>query len=207
MDSITKQLSLSGEETKKGRVAFLYEKNKNETVAPKIMAIFIYSVLSTRRQQNRIDWNRCMCRIYPYIPESLAADKLHMDNTHCHVDFPWVDHTRLVTSHVCWYLECATFWTRRRSRAYWAFHSRTHTRRTRARVHTQLLAFPVPICSEDVCQCSIKIPSDKRFKWLPLWVMRSRISEEALTAQHMKTDELDCPSLPEAGAGIVPRYH
>lgn len=76
-----------------------------------------------------------------------------------------------------------------------------------AALHTQLLAFPMPICSEDVCQCSIKIPSDKRFKWLPLWVMRSRISEEALTAQHMKTDELDCPSLPEAGAGTVPHYH
>lgn len=39
--------------------------------------------------------------------------------------------------------------------------------------HARLLAFPMPICSEDVCQCSIKIPSDKRFKSLPLWVMRT----------------------------------
>lgn len=37
--------------------------------------------------------------------------------------------------------------------------------------------------------------------------MGGRISEEALTAQHMKTDELDCLSLPEAGAECVPRDH
>lgn len=123
-----------------------------------------------------------------------------MDNAHCHIDFPWVDRTWLVTSHVHWYLECATFRTRRWSRA---FDARTRG----AALRTQLLAFPMPICSEDVCQCSIKIPSDKRFKWLPLWVMRSRISEEALTAQHMKTDELDCPLFPAAGAGIVPHSH
>lgn len=148
-------------------------------------------------------WNRYMCGVCPHIRESLAGDTLHVDDTHWHIAFPWVDHTWLVTAHVRWYPECAMFRTRRWSRA---LHARKHARTRGAALHTELLALSVPICSEDVCQCSIKIPSDKRFKWLPLWVMRSCISEEALTARHMKTDELDCPSFPEAGAGIVPHY-
>lgn len=32
-----------------------------------------------------------------------------------------------------------------------------------------------PICLEGISQCSIKKPSDKRVKWMPLWAMSSRI--------------------------------
>ncbi len=113
-------------------------------------------------------------------------------------DFLQVNHTEppLAISHVGWYLMCTVFRTRRLqhtmnislSLSLSLTHTHTHTH-----TNTQLSGLLRPICLEHICQCSIKNPSDKRFKWLPLWVMSSCISEEAFTAQQMKTDEKDHP--------------
>lgn len=112
------------------------------------------------------------------------------------ISFEWITlHRQLATSHVGWFLMCAVFRTRRLRHcanthdgyfSYTLADTRTHSK-------TQLLGLQRPICLEHTCQCSIKNPSDKRFKWLPLWVMSSCISEEAFTAQQMKTDEKDHP--------------
>lgn len=58
---------------------------------------------------------------------------------------------------------CAVFITRRLDIGLSA-RNISHT-------HTQLR----PICLEHTSQCSIKHPSNKRLKWLPFWVMSSKI--------------------------------
>lgn len=114
------------------------------------------------------------------------------------VFFEWIMqslHRQLAISHVGWYLMWAVFRTRR-LRHCGDMHDEyfTHTLAdTHAHSKTQHLGLLRPICLEHICQCSIKNPSDKRFKWLPLWVMSSCISEEAFTAQQMKTDEKGHP--------------
>lgn len=109
-------------------------------------------------------------------------------------DFLWVNHTEPLrpACHLpCGLVStvmCRVIRTRQLQYTQWVFHS--HTCR---HSNTQLSGLLRTICLEHICQCSIKNPSDKRFKWMPLWVMSSCLSEEAFTAQQMKTDEKDHP--------------
>lgn len=108
------------------------------------------------------------------------------------IPYEWITQSfcrQLAISHVGWYLTCTVCRTRRLRHCANLpdeYFTRTHT-------NTQLMGLRKLICLEHICQCSIKNPSDKRFKWLPLWVMSCCISEEAFTAQQMKIDEKDRP--------------
>lgn len=123
-------------------------------------------------------------------------------------DFLWVNHTEPLQT-AC-YCPCGLVSNVHRTRRLW-HRTNVHNERfthtlADAHIHlkTQLSGLLGPICLEHICQCSIKNPSDKRFKWLPLWVMSSCISEEAFTARQMKTDEKDhClrPDLPSCLSG------
>lgn len=111
----------------------------------------------------------------------------HLRNTHKLISSEWTQSLdgQLAISHVSWHLMCS-FANQTATALCW--HAQRIFHRT-----SRLSVQPRSICLVHVCRCSIKNPSDKRFKWLPLWVMSSCISEEAFTAQQMKTDEKDCP--------------
>lgn len=155
--------------------------------------------------------------------DSVATNETQIHERHLSILTAWLDTHYICTTHIVMLTGNNFLWVNHTEPPQTACHlpcvlvsnvynvqNQTVAARTlsisliHTHAHIQLLVFLMPICLEDVCQCSIKIPSDERFKWLPLWVMRSCISEEALTAQHMKTDEKDRPPSPQAGTCL---YH
>lgn len=136
-----------------------------------------------------------------------VQESRYMHNIYYHADskwFPLRDSHRASTCHLpCGPVSMCTVLRTRRLQHTMNIsltHLQTHTH-----TNTRLSGLLRPICLEHICQCSIKNPSDKRFKWLPLWVMSSCISEEAFTAQQMKTDEKDHPL--RLDLAFVPQWH